>query len=137
MGEISVGRQHLDRLLADSAGASYGAPYQRAFAELARTHQGRPAAEILPLLRRAADQALLAFTPCRPGRAGRSDQHRRAVCPARHGHLKIRAGAHPQDSASHSRFSKKCSLCRGWRVTVPARKIPSGGAPHACRRNRR
>ncbi|MGW0697879.1 hypothetical protein ACWD0A_00715 [Streptomyces sp. NPDC002867] len=63
MGEISVGRQHLYRLLADSAGASYGAPYQRAFADLARTHQGRPAAEILPLLRRAADQALLEFTP--------------------------------------------------------------------------
>ncbi|MFE3328513.1 hypothetical protein [Streptomyces sp. NPDC059176] len=41
MGEISVGRQHLDRLLADSAGSSCGTPYQRAFAELARTRQGR------------------------------------------------------------------------------------------------
>lgn len=60
MGEISVGRQHLDRLLADSSG-TYGAPYQRAFAELAETHRGRPASEILPLLRRAADQALLEF----------------------------------------------------------------------------
>ncbi|MDQ0938398.1 hypothetical protein QFZ67_000103 [Streptomyces sp. V1I1] len=53
MGEINVGRQHLNRLLADSAG-TYGAPYQRAFAELAETHRGRPTAEILPLLRRAA-----------------------------------------------------------------------------------
>ncbi|MFC4612927.1 hypothetical protein ACFO9E_35070 [Streptomyces maoxianensis] len=61
MGEISVGRQQLNRLLADSGG-TYGAPYQRAFAELAETHHGRPTAEILPLLRRAADQALLEFT---------------------------------------------------------------------------
>ncbi|UQX04758.1 hypothetical protein [Streptomyces sp. RerS4] len=61
MGEISVDRQHLDRLLADSA-STYGAPYQRAFVELAETRRGRPVAEILPLLRRAADEALLAFT---------------------------------------------------------------------------
>jgi hypothetical protein len=61
MGEINVGRQHLDRLLADSAG-TYGAPYQRAFGQLAESHRGRPVAEILPLLRRAADQALLEFT---------------------------------------------------------------------------
>ncbi|MFD6892482.1 hypothetical protein [Streptomyces sp. NPDC059957] len=61
MGEISVSRQDLDRLLTDSTG-TYGAPYQEAFAELARTHQGRPAAEILPLLARAADRALLGFT---------------------------------------------------------------------------
>ncbi|MEW2087470.1 hypothetical protein [Streptomyces sp. NPDC005283] len=61
MGEISVGRQHLDRLLADSAG-TYRAPYQRAFAELAETHRGQLTAETLPLLRRAADQALLEFT---------------------------------------------------------------------------
>lgn len=61
MGEISVGRQDLNRLLADSMGA-YGAPYQRAFTELAETHRGRPPAEILPLLRQAADQALLEFT---------------------------------------------------------------------------
>ncbi|MFD0723167.1 hypothetical protein [Streptomyces globosus] len=47
MGEISVDRQHLDRLLADS-GNTYGAPYQRTFAELAETHRGRPVAEILP-----------------------------------------------------------------------------------------
>lgn len=61
MGEISGGRQHLDRLPADSAG-TYGVPYQRAFAQLAETHRDRPVAEILPLLRRAADQALLEFT---------------------------------------------------------------------------
>ncbi|MEU7110788.1 hypothetical protein [Streptomyces sp. NPDC046182] len=62
MGEISVDKQHLDHLLADSASA-YGAPYQEAFASLAASHRGRPAAEILPLLRTAADQALLGFTP--------------------------------------------------------------------------
>ncbi|MFJ1869411.1 hypothetical protein ACIOD1_32980 [Streptomyces sp. NPDC088097] len=61
MGEISIERQHLDHLLADSA-STYGAPYQKAFAELAEGHRGRPVAEILPLLRRAADQALLGFT---------------------------------------------------------------------------
>ncbi|WP_030388009.1 hypothetical protein [Streptomyces sp. NRRL S-241] len=61
MGEISIERQHLDRLLADSA-STYGAPYQQAFAELAGTHRGRPAAEIIPLLHRAADEALLGFT---------------------------------------------------------------------------
>ncbi|MGW7458432.1 hypothetical protein [Streptomyces sp. NPDC054797] len=61
MGEISVDRQHLDRLRADSA-STYGAPYQRAFAQLAEAHRGRPVAEILPLLRRAADEALLGFT---------------------------------------------------------------------------
>ncbi|MFI9588160.1 hypothetical protein ACIHCQ_41715 [Streptomyces sp. NPDC052236] len=60
MSEIIVSRQYLDRLLADSA-STYGAPYQRAFTELAETHRGRPVAEILPLLRRAADQALLGF----------------------------------------------------------------------------
>ncbi|WP_432752239.1 hypothetical protein ACE1OA_03450 [Streptomyces sp. JL2001] len=61
MGEISVDQRHLDHLLADSASA-YGAPYQKAFAELAVSHRGRPVAEILPLLRRAADAALLGFT---------------------------------------------------------------------------
>ncbi|MGW7033435.1 hypothetical protein ACWGFX_40480 [Streptomyces xanthophaeus] len=61
MGEISVSGEHLDRLLADSSG-TYGAPYQEAFAELARTHRGRPAAEVLPLLERAADRALLGFS---------------------------------------------------------------------------
>ncbi|MGW7033011.1 hypothetical protein ACWGFX_38360 [Streptomyces xanthophaeus] len=45
----------------DSQGA-YGAPYQAAFAELARTHRGRSAAGIVPLLERAADQALLCFS---------------------------------------------------------------------------
>ncbi|MFF6835193.1 hypothetical protein ACFY84_25490 [Streptomyces sp. NPDC012438] len=61
MGEISIERQHLDHLLTDSA-STYGAPYQRAFARLAEAHRGRPVAEILPLLRRAADEALLGFT---------------------------------------------------------------------------
>ncbi|MEV0000446.1 hypothetical protein [Streptomyces sp. NPDC050848] len=42
MGEISVDRQHLGRLLADSA-STYGAPYQRAFAQLAEAQRGRPA----------------------------------------------------------------------------------------------
>lgn len=61
MGGISVSREHLDRLLTDSRGA-YGAPYQEAFAQLARTHRGRPAAEVLPLLERAAERALLGFS---------------------------------------------------------------------------
>ncbi|MFE5522810.1 hypothetical protein ACFQ9Q_34615 [Streptomyces virginiae] len=61
MDEISIERQHLDHLLADRA-STYGAPYQRAFAQLAAAHRGRPGAEILPLLRRAADEALLGFT---------------------------------------------------------------------------
>ncbi|MFE9742667.1 hypothetical protein [Streptomyces sp. NPDC006477] len=61
MGEITVSAQDMDHLLYDPASA-YGAPYQRAFAELARTHQGRPAAEIVPLLRESADRALLGFT---------------------------------------------------------------------------
>lgn len=62
MSEISVDRQYLDHLLADSASA-YGSPYQRAFADLAATHRGRPPGEILPLLRAAADRALLGFAP--------------------------------------------------------------------------
>ncbi|MGA5553035.1 hypothetical protein [Streptomyces lavendulocolor] len=61
MGDIRVDRRHLDRLLADSAG-TYGAPYQRVFAELAETHRGRPVEDILPRLRRTADRALLEFT---------------------------------------------------------------------------
>ncbi|WP_329448918.1 hypothetical protein OG906_38335 (plasmid) [Streptomyces sp. NBC_01426] len=40
-----------------------GAPCQQAVAELARTHRGRPAAEILPLPAREADRALLGFSP--------------------------------------------------------------------------
>ncbi|OKK11355.1 hypothetical protein AMK16_32860 [Streptomyces sp. CB00455] len=70
MGEISVSGEHLDRLLTDSSG-TYGAPYQQAFAELARMHRGRPAPEILPLLARAADRALLGFS-----RAGLREQAR-------------------------------------------------------------
>ncbi|MFE5710619.1 hypothetical protein ACFQ7J_07315 [Streptomyces sp. NPDC056501] len=61
MGEISVSAQDIDHLLHDPS-SSYGAPYQRAYAELAATHRGRPVAEIVPLLRRAADTALLGFT---------------------------------------------------------------------------
>ncbi|MEU9233469.1 hypothetical protein [Streptomyces subrutilus] len=62
MGEISVSRESLDRLLADSSGTS-GASYHEAFADLARTHRGRPATEIVPLLARAADRALLGLSP--------------------------------------------------------------------------
>ncbi|MFF3775608.1 hypothetical protein [Streptomyces sp. NPDC002232] len=61
MGEITVSEQHLDHLLHDPASA-YGTPYQQAFAALAVSHRGRPVAEILPLLRAAADAALLGFT---------------------------------------------------------------------------
>ncbi|MEU8677821.1 hypothetical protein [Streptomyces sp. NPDC048560] len=61
MGEISVSGEHLDRLLADSR-RTHGASYQAAFSELAQTHGGRPVGEIVPLLRRAADRALLGFT---------------------------------------------------------------------------
>ncbi|MFD7961210.1 hypothetical protein ACFV5J_10435 [Streptomyces zaomyceticus] len=34
----------------------------QAYADLAQTHRGRPVAEIVPLLRTAADRALLGFT---------------------------------------------------------------------------
>ncbi|MFE6119186.1 hypothetical protein ACFQ6P_01390 [Streptomyces sp. NPDC056436] len=61
MGEITVSAQDIDHLLPDPASA-YGAPYQRAYAELAETLRGRPADEIMPLLRTAADAALLGFT---------------------------------------------------------------------------
>ncbi|MFE4306619.1 hypothetical protein ACFQ9H_33435 [Streptomyces sp. NPDC056517] len=61
MGEITVSAQDMDHLLRDPASA-YGAPYQRAYAELAETLRGRPADEIVPLLRTAADAALLGFT---------------------------------------------------------------------------
>ncbi|WP_328907915.1 hypothetical protein OG230_35685 [Streptomyces sp. NBC_00234] len=62
MGEIRVSSERLDRLLADSS-RTHGSSYQAAFTELAETHRGRPVGEILPLLRRAADRALLGFTP--------------------------------------------------------------------------
>ncbi|MFD7129327.1 MULTISPECIES: hypothetical protein [Streptomyces] len=61
MGEINVSSRDLGRLLADSAGAP-ARPYQEAFAELADTYRGKSVSEILPLLRRAADEALLGFT---------------------------------------------------------------------------
>ncbi|MGW6860070.1 hypothetical protein [Streptomyces xanthophaeus] len=60
MGKIHVSRESLDRLLADSSG-TYGTPYQAAFTHLARTHRGRPPTEIVPLLARTADRALLGF----------------------------------------------------------------------------
>ncbi len=63
MGGINMNREHLDHLLADSTPTAYGVPYQHAFGRLAASHRGRPVAEILPLLRRAADEALLGFTP--------------------------------------------------------------------------
>ncbi|WP_053731092.1 hypothetical protein [Streptomyces sp. WM6378] len=61
MGDISIDKKALPRLLADSSG-TYGACYQQAFTALAATHRGQPPARIVPLLRRAADQALLGFT---------------------------------------------------------------------------
>ncbi|MFF3843464.1 hypothetical protein [Streptomyces sp. NPDC001930] len=61
MGEITVSAQDMDHLLHDPASA-YGAPYQRAYTDLAETHRSRPAAEIVPLLRAAAETALLGFT---------------------------------------------------------------------------
>jgi hypothetical protein len=61
MGEITVSAQDMHHLLHDPA-STYGAPYQRAYTELATTHRGRPVAEIVPLLRKAADAALLGFT---------------------------------------------------------------------------
>ncbi|MFF4169353.1 hypothetical protein [Streptomyces sp. NPDC001744] len=61
MGEITVRAEDMDRLLKDSS-SSYSAPYQRAFGEIALSHRGRDAAEIVPLLRAAADAAFLGFT---------------------------------------------------------------------------
>ncbi|MFG3039411.1 MULTISPECIES: hypothetical protein [unclassified Streptomyces] len=61
MGDITLHPKDLHRLLADPADR-YGAPYQRAYAELAVSHRGRPVDEIVPLLRTAADRALLGFS---------------------------------------------------------------------------
>ncbi|MFF4183758.1 hypothetical protein ACFYZ9_11260 [Streptomyces sp. NPDC001691] len=61
MGNISIDASALPRLLADSSDP-HGSTYQRAFTTLASTHRGSPPAQIVPLLRRAADQALLGFT---------------------------------------------------------------------------
>ncbi|MFD0151141.1 hypothetical protein ACWGQ4_02360 [Streptomyces sp. NPDC055721] len=61
IGEITVSAQHIDHLLHDPA-STHDTPYQRAYAELATTHRGRPVAEIVPLLRAAADRATLGFT---------------------------------------------------------------------------
>ncbi|MFI1980269.1 MULTISPECIES: hypothetical protein [Streptomyces] len=65
MGEITVSAQRLDHLLHDPA-STYGAPYQQAYADLVETHRGQPVAEIVPLLRAAADAALLGFTGTDP-----------------------------------------------------------------------
>lgn len=61
MGTISVPAADVHRLLDDSVRPS-ACSYQQTFADIARTHRGRPAAEIVPLLRAAADAALLGFT---------------------------------------------------------------------------
>ncbi|MFD7165316.1 hypothetical protein [Streptomyces violascens] len=61
MGNISIDKTALARLLADSS-AGHGTSYQQAFVELAATHRGQPPARIVPLLRAAADRALLGFT---------------------------------------------------------------------------
>ncbi|MET8968598.1 hypothetical protein [Streptomyces hydrogenans] len=61
MGTIAIPAADVHRLLDDSARPSVGS-YQQAFADIAATHRGRPAAEIVPLLRTAADTALLGFT---------------------------------------------------------------------------
>lgn len=61
MGEISVDRRQLDRLLADSS-SGYAVPYQEAFAGLAVSYRGRPVEVIVPLLKEAAERALLGFS---------------------------------------------------------------------------
>ncbi|MFD3336127.1 hypothetical protein ACFWV1_26290 [Streptomyces sp. NPDC058700] len=61
MGDITIHASDMHRLLADPT-HTYSTPYQQAYAELAATHRGRPVAEIVPLLRTAADRALLGFT---------------------------------------------------------------------------
>ncbi|GGU42857.1 hypothetical protein [Streptomyces violascens] len=61
MGNISIDKKALPRLL-DDGSAHHGASYQQVFTALAATHRGRPPAQIVPLLRRAADDALLGFT---------------------------------------------------------------------------
>jgi hypothetical protein len=60
VGNFRIPRADLPRLLHDPTHP--GTCYQQAFNSLARTHQGQPAAVIEPLLRRAADTALLGFS---------------------------------------------------------------------------
>ncbi|MEV7381895.1 hypothetical protein [Streptomyces lydicus] len=60
MAKISVDRENLDRLLANS-GSRRGTAYQQTFEKLAQTHLGRPVDEIAALLKAAADQARLGF----------------------------------------------------------------------------
>ncbi|GAA2686959.1 hypothetical protein [Streptomyces lunalinharesii] len=59
MGDIAINRAALDRLLRHAG--SRATTYQQAFDALAHSHKGRPAADIVPLLRQAADEALLGF----------------------------------------------------------------------------
>ncbi|MFF9431891.1 hypothetical protein [Streptomyces sp. NPDC014746] len=61
MGDITIPASDMHHLLADPARGS-GTSYQQAFADLAVSHRGRPVAEVVPLLRAAADAALLGFT---------------------------------------------------------------------------
>ncbi|MFB6632180.1 hypothetical protein ACFCWY_20005 [Streptomyces sp. NPDC056362] len=61
MGDITIPASDMHHLLADPARGS-GNSYQQAFAGLAVSHRGLPVAEIVPLLRAAADVALLGFT---------------------------------------------------------------------------
>ncbi|MGW5119187.1 hypothetical protein ACWEQ8_27645 [Streptomyces noursei] len=60
MGDIAIDKAALDRLLRH-AGGCQATTYQQAFTALARSHKGRPAADIVPLLRQAAEEALLGF----------------------------------------------------------------------------
>ncbi|MFF9431994.1 hypothetical protein [Streptomyces sp. NPDC014746] len=61
MGDITIPASDMHHLLADPD-RGFGASYQQAFASLAVSHRGRPVAKIVPLLRAAADRALLGFT---------------------------------------------------------------------------
>ncbi|MEF9886897.1 hypothetical protein [Streptomyces sp. P9-A4] len=61
MGDITIPASDMHHLLADPT-RRYGTSYQQAFADLAVSHRGRPVNEIVPLLRAAADRALLGFT---------------------------------------------------------------------------
>ncbi|MEU7072327.1 hypothetical protein AB0B30_34830 [Streptomyces narbonensis] len=62
MGEITVSAQNIGQLLHDPTSTSGGAPYMQVYADLAVSHRGRPVSEIVPMLRAAADAALLGFT---------------------------------------------------------------------------
>lgn len=61
MGHIAISAQDIHRLLDDTTHPG-GDSYQQAFTRIAATHRGRPVAEILPLLRAAADRTPVGFT---------------------------------------------------------------------------